>query len=250
MELVDQEESALTSGQISTLMSSAQSAIGSIGGQCKVWVQNIVSSSLGITVPTNAANLYEWNGSASVVQRAQWRGSYAIGRFDTSVAAWATYNGNVNLPNGDPYVLVLYGTGVSGEVYNSAGTRVAGPITASSSGVISSTFSGAGAYSVRVRNNTGSAVPFVAVVLSRSRFVSDFESAWRGDAIQMYFRPGASATPHTTLVQTNLNSGSNNWIDSNWNLDERVTQHTVSVDQMIRWTARSSSYGFTVYRLQ
>ena len=53
-----------------------------------------------------------------------------------------------------------------------------------------------------------------------------------------------------TLVQTDLNSGSNNWIDSNWVATNQVGQHTISIDQMMRWAARRPKLGFQIYRLQ
>jgi len=88
------------------------------------------------------------------------------------------------------------------------------------------------------------------VILSRSRFVSDFETARRGDAMQMQIETSNGVTPHTTLVQSDYNAGTNNWLDSNWVAANIVGQHTVTVEQMMRWVARKASYGFTVYRLQ
>jgi hypothetical protein len=43
---------------------------------------------------------------------------------------------------------------------------------------------------------------------------------------------------------------SQDWIDSNFVATNTVGKHTVSADDLMKWTARSSSYGFTVYRLQ
>ncbi len=98
------------------------------------------------------------------------------------------------------------------------------------------------------------------VVLSASRFQSDWEAAQRGDMIQLY--GGTSSTnraiggPHTTFVQTNANtngstSSTYNWLDSNWATPEDgiVRAHNMSIVNMLWMMAYSPSYGFTVYRL-
>jgi hypothetical protein len=252
VETVASTQEALTSDQVSKLMNAAQTAIGTVGGQCKVWVQNIVAQTLAITVPSTATNQLEWNPSTHTVVTAQWKATYAPGRFDQlGIGANATFAGTFNVPNGDPYVLVLYGSSwLSGRIISAANTTVIGPVVSSTIGVVSATFTGAGTYSVKITNSSASSQTFTAVVLSRSRFVSDFQTARRGDAMQMYIETSNGTTPHTAIVQTDFNSGSNNWVDSNWVKAETVGQHPVSVDQMMRWTARKPSYGFTVYKLQ
>jgi hypothetical protein len=249
-ETTDSVNEGLTTDQVSKLISAGRAKIGTSGGACKTWVQKIVTSSIAITVPSTAPNQYEWNSSASATPLAIWRASYAVGRFENvTVLAGATWTGSVSVPNWDPYLLVIYGNGLAATVVNGAGTSVAGTTTSTPAGSIGRDFIGAGTYKLKVFNPNTTAMAFTAVVLSRSRIRSDFETARRGDIMQMYM---ATPTwqPHTAIVQTDFNAGNNNWLDSNWVKANTVGEHTVTLDQMIRWAARSSTFGFTVYRLK
>lgn len=106
----------------------------------------------------------------------------------------------------------------------------------------------------------------MVVVLSRSRFQSDWETARRGDIMQMYGDYSGTnkcdgGGPHTAFVQTNYNvNGSSstcggssttgcNWLDSNWTAAYTAGAHNVSMETMMKMMACSSSFGFTVYRI-
>lgn len=239
------------------------------GDQCKVWVQTLVPVSYGVTVPSTASNQFEWNQGTNVTNVAQWRASYANGRIGpTTLAAGASTNPTVYIPNNDPQIIVLYADSNNVTATLSKGGTTISVTTGSyaSKGTLSNIASfGEGNATLTVTNNGSSDVGnVIAVVLSHSRFKSDWETARRGDAMQMYFKPGSKSTPHTVLVQTdyNANGGTScsgadnspvntegcNWLDSNWNLDEIVRVHNYSMEQMIKATARNAEYGFTVYR--
>ncbi|HAU66009.1 TPA: hypothetical protein DCW61_01550 [Candidatus Uhrbacteria bacterium] len=152
-------------------------------------------------------------------------------------------------------------------------------VTSSSTtaGTVSSQFSGiVGDWSLSVRNGGSSATTgdVVVVVMSYSRFKSDWETARRGDIMQMYGDFGSNKcddsglTPHTTFVQVDYNTSQNcsntsscsqdsssagcNWLDANWvtcsNM-KSVGVHNMSMDSMLKSMAYSPSYGFTVYQI-
>ena len=115
-----------------------------------------------------------------------------------------------------------------------------------------------------VTNSSGSTISsgITAVALSYSRFESDWKTARRGDVMQMYGALLSSANrcstsssyagPHTTFVQVDENAGTN-WLDANWVSNSSGTkvvgEHAVSISEMMKWMACSSSNGFTVYRI-
>lgn len=251
------------------LILDGRAQIGSYGGQCKDWARSIVQSSYGPTIPSTAANQFEWASSSVATNMAQWRGSYANGRTGPlALSNGASSSLSVYVPNSDPQVIVLYASvGNVTATLTKGGTvlSVTTPTSSPTSGSISSsTVYGAGYATLNVQNNSGStASGIVAVVISYSRFVSDWQTARRGDIMQMYLGPyasnRASSTPHTTLVQTDYNSTSGtctggtttgcNWLDSNWTAANTVGAHNQTLESMIRSTAYSADYGFTIYRL-
>lgn len=255
------------------LILDGRAALGTYGGVCKEWARAIVQSSYGPTLPATAGNQLEWVSSSVADNKAQWRGSYANGRMaPTTIGAGQTQTLSVYVPNGDPQLVVVYASvgNVTAMITKSGSTTISAttPGSVPTSGAISSNVTyGQGWWTLTVKNNSSSiATNVVAVVLSKSRFQSDWETARRGDLIQMYIGANssnrASSTPHTTLVQTdfNVNGGSTcsssdttgcNWLDSNWSssLDGIVRAHNISMNTMILMTAYSPDYGFTVYRL-
>lgn len=228
----------------------------------------IVLSSYGKTLPQTDASpstdQYKWvDETTPATKVAQWRSSYANGRLGPiSIAAGATTAPlSVWIPNGDPQVIVLYSSRsnvVASLAYGSTVISVTSPTSNAALGIISSVgnFPGSMSASLTVKNNsTSTATGVIAVVLSRSRFLSDWETARRGDIIQMYGSAGLSG-PHTTFIQTNYNangstSATYNWLDSNWSetADGIVRAHNVSMETMMLWMAKDVNYGFTLYRL-
>jgi len=243
-------QSALTSAQKTTLFAAARAKIGvNVGLQCKPWVTKIFKDALNIAIPSTAATQYAWNASNAVTATAAWRATYAIARMDDhSISANTTRTISINVPNGDPYVVVVYGQ-VEARLLRPNGAVAVGPVTGSSLGVVSTSFSGQGTYSLRVTNPSGATRTCTVVVLSLSRFASDFMTARRGDVVQMYMQTSAGINPHTAIVQNDFNAGANNWLDANWVGVNIVGEHTVTVTDMIRWCARRPTFGFTVYRI-
>ena len=260
-----QSADLLNSANTETLIIAGRAQLGTTQAlQCKPWVSSIASSSLSITVPSTTPNAsgLAWASSTAVTQRAQWLGSYAVQRYaGQTVTASGTFNGTVQVPNGDPYILVLYGPAtLRGSIINASGTAVTS-VAGTDNGALSPTFTGSATYTLRVTNSARTSATFTAVVLSRSRFVSDYnDSASRGNVIQMRVRTSstASTTPHTAFIQVNGNTGTN-WLDANWvdnyttsthpAVANKVGEHAVDVNQMIRFTARSADLGFTIYSL-
>jgi hypothetical protein len=244
---------AVGPAEIDRLMTAAQAAIGTRGGQCKAWVQKLVSSTLpGVSIPTTGANGYGWNPSPHAVPTAQWLATSAIKRIDAAaIAAGGSWSGSVSVANSDPYQVVLYAPStVTAQIVGVTGANAASVI-GRPDGALSGTFTGAGTYVLRIRNTGASTSMVTATVLSRSRIFSAFQRARRGDVIQMlgYF---GSESPHTTFVRTDANATPNNFLDSNWCLNDCqiVTQHSVSADDFIRFMARAPKYGFTVYSIR
>jgi hypothetical protein len=246
---------AIGATEITALITAAKAAIGTKGGQCKPWVKNIVAATYpGVSIPTTASTQYEWTSSVHSSAKASWRSTYAVSRSDQkTVAGSSKYTTTVTVPNSDLYQVILYGTSVTATLTKSTGATVAS-VTGTAGGVLSGTFSGSGTYTLTVTNTSTSSKTFTAVVLSRSRFSSDFGTALRGDVMQMYGDFTTNQTqinPHTAIVLTDGNTGTN-WIDSNWCTGncEVVSQHTVSLDAMMKYMNRLSTFGFTVYRIQ
>lgn len=236
---------------LATFMTKARADLGkNVGLQCKPWVQ-AKATQAGLTIPTTATNQFSWN-AGTPVQLAQWRATYANGRADLrTVAAGATSTFTVSVPNGDPQVVVLYGpTSLTARVTSATGTQLSS-VVADPNGKVGAAFTpGRSTITVKVTNTSGASQVFTAVVLSRSRFVSDVETARRGDVVQAYLRlSSTNRTPHTFIVQTDRLAGANNWLDSNWTATNTVGEHTVSVDTFLRYVARSPELGFTVYGL-
>jgi hypothetical protein len=191
---------ALTLAEADRFVKAGEAQLGKYGGQCKPWVQTLAASALQITIPRTSANQIAWEPSANTIAVAQWRADYANFRYDEKpLGAKGWVSMPFSVPNGDPNVLVLYAPStVSATVTNGWGNAVASIGVGSTVGVVSGTFSGSGGYSLRLSNSATTAVTVTAVVLSRSRFVSDFESARRGDVMQMYINANG-VTPHTLL---------------------------------------------------
>lgn len=266
-----------------TLIDDARLDLGLWGGQCKSWVQNETSASYGVWLAVNdtspLSDQYKWvSDTTPATNVARWLGSYANGRTGpVSIAKGGSTTLNVTVPNADPQVIVLYASTTSVTATMTKGTTsLAVTSTGGVGGTVSaSTVTGSGTWTLSVKNNGSStATGVVAVVLSRSRFLSDWETARRGDIMQMYVGTSsanrAAGGPHTVFVQTDFNvlgtTGSTgtcqfgsttsatystgcNWLDSNWVGVEIVGAHNVSMDTMMKMAAYSSLYGFTVYRL-
>ena len=247
-----QEVQALTATQTTKLFTAARLQIGTAGGVCKIWVQNIFRTALSVTIPATAAAPYEWASSSAVTVTAAWRATYAVARLDgRTVGGLGTVTQSFTV-NSDPYLIVIYSTTALSAQALSGSTAVAS-VTAVQGGALSGDFHGAGTYVLSVRNPSASAATFTAVVLSRSRFESDYATAQRGDVLQMYVAPNTvgTRTPHTAIIQTAYNAGTNNWLDSNFAYPEDgiVREHTVPVNTMIKYAARYADLGFNVYRV-
>lgn len=252
------------------LINYGRTQIGQDGGSCKEWARATVLSSYGKTIPSTDSTEYKWDSSSVVTKVAQWIGSYANGRTGPfSLATGATNTTSVLVPNNDSQIIVLYADAknVTATFSKSGSTTlsVTTQSTSPGSGIVSPlTTSGAGSWTLMVKNNSTSTVSgIVAVVISKSRIQSDWETARRGDIIQMKvgLQVRSNPTPHTTFVQTdyNANGGSStcgssvttgcNWLDSNSNFDGIVRARNRSLNDFITAVAYSTSYGFTIYRL-
>lgn len=284
-DMVDPDQIEMSSQAISwsdanDLINDGRARLGTYGNQCKQWVSAITLSSYGVSLPSTDASpysdQYKWlNDTTPATNVARWLGSYANGRLNpTTLGSGASISLPVSVPNYDPQVIVLYAstTGITATLTKSGSTTLSVTSTGGAGGTISAnTTSGQGTWTLTVTNNGGSSASgVVAVVLSRSRFQSDWETARRGDIMQMFVGTSsnrANGGPHTTFIQTdyNTNGGTScsgsptssvntegcNWLDSNWspNLDGIVRAHNMSMNTMIKMAAYSPSYGFTVYRL-
>lgn len=287
----------ISSTAANKLINDGRAKIGTVGGQCKDWVKDVTLTSYSKSIPsTNPSKQYEWyyEGNSSLnpaTVMAKWLGSYVNNR---AVVTGLSPNTSKTLPSvtiavyDDPQVLVIYSTngGVTAELakgttklsVTSPVKNVAQNVIPNRGTVSSQTVSGLGTWTLSVRNNNIVANDVVVVVLSQSRFKSDWETARRGDIIQMYIRLAGTktgtdgklveytpyTTPHTTFVQTDLNaigmtvSGGTcvvtnttgcNWLDSNWVKSVTVGAHNTTMNEMMVRTAYSSDLGFTVYRL-
>jgi hypothetical protein len=265
------QQSVISSADVETLIATGRAKLGTYGGQCKSWVSSIVLGSYKQTLPqTNSTYQYKWaSDTTPATNVARWLGSYANGRIGPiSLARNASSSVTFNVPNSDPQVVIVYANIVNvtaSMTKGSSALSVSSSIDPPTSGTISSsTVVGSGAWTLTVQNNGLSAASqVVAVVLSRSRFQSDWQTAIRGDIMQMYAGTTTSknrslSSPHTTFVQTNSNANGTctatdttgcNWLDSNWVKTNYVGAHNVAMDDMIRMSAFSASYGFTIYRL-
>lgn len=242
--------------------------LGQYGGSCKEWARANTLASYGVTIPSTDVTQYKWvNESTPATKVAQWL-SYVNGRLGPiSLSYNMSSSTTVYVPNGDLQTIVIYAsTGyVSATITKTGSTTLSVTSMGLKSGTIASgTTVGAGTWTLTVRNNGGAvASGIVAVVLSQSRFQSDWQTARRGDIIQMFGGNSDNrglGIPHTTFVQTNSNSNGGadcsgsvttgcNWLDSNWVAANTVGAHNFSMAEMIKRMAYSSSYGFTVYRL-
>lgn len=262
---------AISVANADKLITDGRAQIGASGGQCKEWVRSNTKASYGSTIPSTAANQFEWLSSNLVANVAQWRGTYVNGRLGpvNGLAVGAsTPPIAVTIPNTDPQIIVLYASIGNVTATLTKGQMMLGvvtPVSGSMGGAISTPLVfGSGSATLMVKNNGGSSASnIVAVVLSRSRFVSDWETARRGDIMQMRLGPYSANrdtdTPHTTFVQTDYNSTSGvckvadttgcNWLDSNWVAASTVGAHNISLESMIKAVVFRSDYGFTVYRL-
>lgn len=264
----------ISSQDASDLINDGRAQLGQVTNNCKEWARSNTIASYGVNIPSTHAAQYKWvSDTVPATNVARWLGSYANGRRTlTELAANSNSVLNVSVPNGDPQVLVLYASTTSVTATLTKGASVlAVTSTGGGSGTVSATtISGSGTWTLDVRNNGASkAYSVVAVVLSRSRFVSDWETARRGDIIQMYGGTLNSARgtggPHTTFIQTDFNANGGttcsgaatssvntsgcNWLDSNWVGPNTVGAHNVTLEHMMKMVAYSSDYGFTVYRL-
>ena len=227
VEIEQGPEAVISSTNVENIIAAGRAKIGTVSAypdQCKGWVRGIVHDTYGPTIPAtdDPAAPYRWVSEpppATVTKMAQWVGSYANGRLPSSVysslAANAYVETTVSVPNSDSQIIVLYAsrTNVTARITKGSTTlSVSSASTDPQKGAISSsTVSGSGTWTLRVTNNNASySANYIAVVLSRSRFVSDWETARRGDIMQMYYRCssafGGTIYQHTTFVQTNYNS--------------------------------------------
>lgn len=269
MDLGETSQEVISWTNANNLINAGRAQIGTTGGQCKAWVQNTTSSSYGVWIAANDSTYqYKWTSDTTPATNvARWLGSYANGRLGPTTLAGGggTTSTSFSESYGDPQVIVLYAStsNVTATITKSGSATLSVTSTGLTGGSISSsTTTGTGTWTLTVTNNGGSSASgVVAVVLSRSRFQSDWETARRGDIMQMYVGTDSSnrgvGGPHTTFVQTDYNANSTcggdttgcNWLDSNWVASNTVGAHNVSMDTMMKMVAYSSSYGFTVYRL-
>lgn len=276
------EEKTITSTQVENLIAAGRAELGvnngPTNGQCKQWASNVTSATLGVTLPSNdtspASDVHKWTSDTTPATNvARWLGSYANTRVTLgSLAAGATSSStNVTVPNSDPQVMVIYTGSTANSAVTATITKGSSSYSVTSSGTtggtISAQFSGSGTWSLSVKNNgtTATSGNIVVAVISYSRFQSDWQTARRGDIMQMYADFTGSNKcdgqgPHTTFVQTDYNtngtstcSGSTttgcNWLDSNWTATNTVGAHNQSMESMIKSMACFSTSGFTVYRL-
>lgn len=265
------QQAYISSADANQLILDGRSEIGTVGGQCKEWVREVVQYSYGPYIPsTDATYQYKWvNDSTPATNVARWLGSYTNGRLGPiTLNGYATGTPvSFNVPNADPQAIVVYAShaSVTATMTKSGSTTLSVTSTGTAGGTVSSsTTIGQGSWTLTVTNGSGTqATGVVAVVLSRSRFQSDWQTARRGDMMQMYVATSSSRRdlggPHTTFIQTDYNANGTcvsggdttgcNWLDSNWVSALVVGVHNVSMNDMMKMTAYSSSYGFTVYRL-
>lgn len=268
----------ISSVAANNLILAGRAKLGTWQDQCKIFVQSTTLASYGVTVSSNdTSNLYKWTSDTSPqTNMARWLGSYANGRLSVSnLAAGAQQTLSVSVPNADPQRIVLYAStaNVTATLSKNGSTTLSVNSTASNpaGGIPSSgTTTGQGTWTLTVKNNgVSTSGTVVAVVLSQSRFESDWRTARRGDIIQLYGGTNstnrANGGPHTAFVQTDYNdstascnSGTSgqdtphcNWLDSNWAspADQIVRSRRVTIDTMMLMMAYASNYGFTVYRL-
>lgn len=277
-------EAVISATAANNLINAGRAQLGTYGGQCKTWAQNVTLSSYGVTLAQNdtspLSDQYKWvNDSTPATNMARWLGSYANGRSGPqNVAANSSITPvTVSIPNSDPQILVVYASITNVTATLTKGSTVISATTAGiypTGGITSgNAVFGSGNATLTVRNNstTASAAGVVAVVLSYSRFQSDWQTARRGDIMQMYVGTSQSdrsvGGPHTAFIQTDFNANGTtscsgaatqatntegcNWLDSNWAApqDGLVRAHNMTMDSMMRMAAYSSLYGFTVYRL-
>ncbi|MEK7131949.1 MAG: hypothetical protein AAB833_00340 [Patescibacteria group bacterium] len=264
--------------------------IGLLKANCKVWAQNVTTVSYKKVIePTDTApttDQYKWipDADLSATVAATWLGSYANGRIGSiTLAPSAESSLVITVPNTDPQRLLVYAstnkvtaTGAVGGV-----TKLTVTSTSTDAGNYTpGTAISAGTWTIKVKNTdlVNKADRVVAVLLSDSRFTSDWETAGRGDIIQMYRCWGRSdcgknTSPHTTFVQTAKNKSDLlnclyadrfnpvgkttgcNWLDSNFYTgapdfkSNTPAAHDFSREKMMLDVAYSSTYGFTVYQL-
>lgn len=274
-------EKTISSTQVETLIAAGRAEIGSTSvtytNNCKEWVRRITTSALGssYTIPGTASSDYSWSGSSTSTcsstyttqpcQVAQWIGSYANKRYvPGSLANGASSSTTYTESNGDPQVVVLYAPSSGVKATLSKGSTSVSATTSSSSGttggVVSSSASGStGTWTLTVKNSSGATIAtgITAVALSYSRFQSDWQTARRGDIMQMRVDAGSNKcdnsgrTPHTTFVQVDYNAGTN-WLDANWGTGSAspgIREHAISMETMMKMVACNSDSGFTVYRI-
>lgn len=258
----------ITSTQVETLIAAGRAQLGTPNSNCKVWVQTITPAALGssYSIPATASNSYSWASSSVVTNKAQWVGSYTNGRLtnSSSLVRGSSISTTFSESYANPQVIVLYAsaTGVTATASKgSTSISVTSSGSAPAGGTLSSvsTATSTGTWTLTVTNNSSGSIAtsgINAVVLSNSRFTSDWQTARRGDIIQMYGGTSSSTRgtggPHTTFVQVNYNAGTN-WLDANWVENTShvrvVGEHAVSMSDMMKMVAYSTSYGFTVYRI-
>jgi hypothetical protein len=262
-------EALISQAAANKLISDGRAQIGADGGQCKAWVQAVTLASYGVMLPQNDATaLYRWtNDTTPAVNVARWLGSYANGRMGPlSLAGGARALMSVSVPNGDPQTIVIYASTsfVTATVSKSGSAALAVTSSGTTGGTVATgTTVGSGTWTLTVTNAGSSTVSgVVVVVLSQSRFSSDWQTARRGDIMQMFVGTSSAnrslAGPHTAFVQTDYNANGTctvsdstgcNWLDSNWMAADIVGAHAITMNDMMKMAAYGAAYGFTVYRL-
>lgn len=252
-------EEKLSSGDTSTLITQALADVKAklYGYNCKTYIQHLFSSALGITIPSTSTDQITWASSTHATSIAKNLATYANKRVDaTSIAKSSSSTYSFSIPNTDPQEILCYGSSkVSVTVTEGASSL---SLTCSDSGALSSSKAlGKGTASLKITNSDSSAHTVTVVVFSKSRFDSDWNTAYQGTVLQMCGCPYTTSscttgysgctygTPHTALV----NSGPTDWIDSNWTAAYTVGEHTVSEDTMIKMVYRYSCGGFSVYEI-
>ena len=267
-EEVGQSQQAITATNADALINTGRAKLGLYGGVCKEWVKTITHDSYGVWIPATDGTNYKWaSDTTPAINVARWLGSYANGRLGpiASLTSGANASTTFSVSNNDPQTIMIYAS-----VTNVAATMTKGSssLSVTSSGttptggtISSSTITGSGTWTLSIHNgSSSSATKVVAVVLSQSRFSSDWQTARRGDIIQLYggtlSSDRSAGSPHTTFIQTDYNtngstSATSNWLDSNfaWPEDGIVRAHNITMQTMMNMMAYSSSYGFTIYRL-
>ncbi len=200
-------------------------------------------------------------------------GRYSIGALNNQATTSTTFS----VPNADPQKIVVWSsnanvTATMTKAGSSSLSATSQSATHLAGAVSSATTNGSGTWTLSITNASGATASWtIAVVLSYSRFQSDWQTARRGDIMQMYIggsaNPRNSSTPHTAFVQTDYNENGTttcsgdpmsqtntqgcNWLDSNWSPDHdgKVRAHNMSLDKAIKIATCQPAYGFTVYRL-